>query len=112
MLNTLLVSSAIAQDAGAAVATPSPVSGMIPLIFIFVVFYFLLIRPQQKKFKAHQAMIAAVEKGDEVITAGGVYGKITKIEDTTATVRIAEGVEVKIDRATLSSVLNKEEKAK
>lgn len=110
MLDTFLVSNAYAQAASGVPA--SPLSGMLPLIFIFVVFYFLLIRPQQKKYKAHQAMIDAVEKGDEIVTGGGIHGKVTKVDDTTVTVKIASDVEIKIERSTISNVLtNKEEKA-
>lgn len=106
MLDTLLISNAYAQAAG---AQPSPLSGILPLVFIFVVFYFLLIRPQQKKYKAHQAMIEAIEKGDEIVTGGGVHGKIVKVDETTATVNIAEDVEIKVERATISNVLTKKE---
>ncbi len=109
MLNTLLISAAHAQEAaaGATGAAPSPLTGVLPLVFIFVVFYFLLIRPQQKKYKQHQAMITAVKRGDKVVTGGGIHGKVTKVEDTTVSVQIAEGVEIQVEKVTLSNVLTK-----
>lgn len=77
-----------------------------PFLLIFVIFYFLMIRPQQKKMKDHQAMIAAVKKGDEVITAGGIRGRVTKvIDEREAEVEIAQGVKVRVVKATLSQVL-------
>ncbi|RVT94594.1 preprotein translocase subunit YajC [Sphingomonas crocodyli] len=75
-----------------------------PLIFIFVIFYFLLIRPQQKRAADHRKTIEAVKKGDLVVTAGGVRGKVTKVEDNEVEVEIAPNVRVKIVRATLSDV--------
>ena len=109
MLHTLLISAAHAQEAAAAGAAgmQSPLSGFIPLILIFVLFYFLLIRPQQKKFKDHQAMVSAIARGDKVITGGGIHGKVTKVEDAHLTVEIAAGVEVVVERATVSQVLTK-----
>ena len=106
LASALLISEAYAQDAAAA-ATPSPVAGMLPLILIMVVFYFLLIRPQQKKMREHQAMISAVKVNDKVVTAGGVHGKVTKVEDDVVSVSIADGVEVKVEKATLSQVAQK-----
>ncbi len=79
-----------------------------PLILIFAVFYFLLIRPQQKKMKDHKAMVAALAKGDKVVTAGGLMGTIFKIEDDKiATIEIAENVKVKVVRSTISEVIGK-----
>ncbi len=102
------VSTANAQDAAAAGAPPSPLSGMIPLVLIFVVFYFLLIRPQQKKFKLHQQMVSNVQRGDHVVTGGGIHGKITKVEDdSTVMVQIAEGIEVKVEKSTITTVIAK-----
>ena len=77
-----------------------------PLVLIFAVFYFLLIRPQQKKMKDHRAMVEALSKGDKVITAGGLMGKITKIEDEKiALVEISENVNVKVVRSTITEVI-------
>lgn len=83
-----------------------------PLILIFVVFYFLLIRPQQKRAKDHKAMIAAVRRGDTVVTGGGIIGKVNKVkEDDTVQVEIAEGVRINVMRDTLSAVRTKGEPA-
>lgn len=102
------VGTAHAQDAAAASAPPSPLSGMIPLILIFVVFYFLLIRPQQKKYKQHQEMVSNVKRGDDVVTGGGIHGKVTKVEEgSTVMVQIAEGIEVKVEKSTISTVIAK-----
>ena len=76
-----------------------------PLLLIFVIFYFLLIRPQQRRVKQHQATIAAVKKGDQVITGGGIRGKVTKVDDTEAEVEIASGVKVRAVKATITDVL-------
>lgn len=77
---------------------------MAPLLLIFVIFYFLLIRPQQKKMKEHRAIINAVKKGDAVVTAGGVIGKVTKVEDHEIEVEISPNVRIKVVKATLSDV--------
>jgi preprotein translocase subunit YajC len=78
-----------------------------PFLLIFVIFYFLMIRPQQKKVRDHQAMIGAVKKGDEVITAGGIRGRVTRVlDEREVEVEIAQGVRVRVVKATLSQVLN------
>ncbi len=79
--------------------------GIVPWLLIFVIFYLLMIRPQQRRVKAHQAAIAAVKKGDEVITGGGIRGKVTKISDEEAEVEIASGVKVRVVKSTLTQVL-------
>lgn len=79
---------------------------VLPLLLIFLVFYFLLIRPQQRRMKEHQAKIAAATRGDTVVTAGGVVGKITKIDDDYAEVEVASGVKIKVVRSTLSDVID------
>ena len=76
-----------------------------PLLFVFVIFYVLMIRPQQKRVKDHQAAIAAIKKGDEVITGGGIRGRVTKVSDDEAEVEIAQGVKVRVVKGTLSQVL-------
>jgi preprotein translocase subunit YajC len=76
-----------------------------PLLAIFVIFYVLWIRPQQRRVKEHQAEIAAVKKGDEVITAGGIRGRVTKVSDNDAEVEIAPGVKVRVVKSTLTNVL-------
>jgi len=86
----------------------------IPLILIFGIMYFLLIRPQQKKLKEHQAMVAALRRGDQVITQGGLVGKVTKVKDESneVEVEIASGVNVRVIRSTIATVMNKTEPAK
>nr|WP_314445754.1 preprotein translocase subunit YajC [uncultured Sphingomonas sp.] len=96
--------------AAAAPAAPGGAAAFIlqifPFLLIFVIFYFLMIRPQQKKMRDHQAMIAAVKKGDEVITAGGIRARVTRlIDEREVEVEIAQGVKVRVVRATLSQVL-------
>lgn len=78
-------------------------SGFIPLIIMFVIFYFLLIRPQQKKNKDHRAMLADLKKGDRIITSGGLYGRITGMDDTTLTLEIADKVRVKVARGNVGA---------
>ncbi|MEY1555113.1 preprotein translocase subunit YajC [Yoonia sp. R2331] len=87
---------------------------IIPLLLIFGIMYFLLIRPQQKKLKEHQAMVAALRRGDRVITQGGIVGKVTKVkeDDNEIEVEIASGVNVRVVRSTIATVLNKTEPAK
>jgi len=80
---------------------------MLPLLLIFVVFYFLLIRPQTKRAKEHKAMVSAIATGDEVVTSGGILGKVTDVADQFLTVEIADGVRVKVQRHTVASVLPK-----
>jgi preprotein translocase subunit YajC len=77
---------------------------VIPLVFMFAIFYFLLIRPQQKKAKEHKALIDALKKGDSVITAGGVHGKVIAVDDTIVTLEIATGVNIKITKSYIASV--------
>lgn len=106
----MLVSPAYAQSAGGA----DPVGGMlIPMILIFGIMWFFLIRPQQKKMKEHQAMVAALRKGDQIVTQGGILGKVSKVKDETEVeVEIASGVKVRIVRHTITQVLSKTEPAK
>ena len=88
------------------------IAQFLPLILIFAIMYFLLIRPQQKKVKEHKAMVDALRKGDQIVTQGGVIGKVTKIiDDNEAQVEIADGVKVRIVRHTITQVLNKTEPA-
>jgi len=78
--------------------------GMIPLVFMFAIFYFLLIRPQQKKAKEHRALLEALKKGDLVVTAGGLHGKVSALDDQVVTLEIAPGVNVKINKGFVASV--------
>jgi len=88
---------------GATPPAAGGLAGFLPLILIFVVFYFLLIRPQQKKAKEHQVFLSNMKKGDNVVTSGGIHGKITGITDTIVTLEIAEGVRIKITRPSILS---------
>jgi preprotein translocase subunit YajC len=88
------------------------VGQFIPLILIFAIMYFLLIRPQQKKLKEHKAMIGALRRGDQVVTQGGLIGKVVKVKDDhEIEVELAEGVKVRVVRATIAQVLSKTEPA-
>ncbi len=100
-----LIPSAWAQAAGG--AQPNALMQLLPLILIFVVFYFLLIRPQAKRAKEHKSMVAALAVGDEVVTSGGILGKVTEAGEQFLTVEVAEGVRVKVQRHTVTSVLPK-----
>ncbi|MCP4209305.1 MAG: preprotein translocase subunit YajC [Shimia sp.] len=85
----------------------------LPLILIFAIMYFLLIRPQQKKVKEHQAMVAAVRRGDQVVTQGGLIGKVSKVkDDNEVEVELAEGVKVRVVKSTIANVTSKTEPAK
>jgi len=102
----MLISTAYAQSAGTA-ATSGGIASLVsflPLVLIFVVFYFLMIRPQQKRLKEQQAAIAAVRKGDSVVTAGGIVGKVTKVEEMFVEVEIAANTRIRVVKATLSDV--------
>ena len=92
-----MTSLAYAADAAASPAT-NPIAGFLPMILIFIVFYFLLIRPQQKKAKAQQEFLSNLKKGDEVVTGGGLHGRITGLTDTVVTLEIADNVRVKVSR--------------
>lgn len=85
-------------------------TAFIPLILMFVIFYFLLIRPQQKRAKEHREMIGSLKKGDRIITTGGLHGRITGMDDTTLTVEISDKVRVKISRGNISSVIRPNDK--
>ena len=98
------------QDAYAQAAAPAasdPWLSMLPLVIIFVVFYFLLIRPQQKRQKEHRELIAKLATGDEVVTAGGVIGRITEVNDSFVHVEVADGVTIKVQRQTIGAVMPK-----
>ena len=99
-----LISSAWAQ---AGSGQGDPLLTFLPLILIFVVFYFLLIRPQQKRQKEHRAMVEAIQAGDEVVTAGGVLAKVTAVGEQFVSVEVADGVVLRIQRHTIGSVLPK-----
>lgn len=91
----------------------SGIEQFVPLILIFGIMYFLLIRPQQKKLKNHQAMVAALRRGDQVVTQGGIVGKVVKVKDDgELELEIADGVKVRVIQSTIANVINKTEPAK
>ena len=96
------------QDAWAqADAQPDPLISFLPLILIFVVFYFFLIRPQNKRQKEHREMVANLSVGDEVVTAGGVLGKVTEVKDQFLRVEVSDGVQLKVQRHTIGAIMPK-----
>lgn len=106
----MFISSAFAQTAPAAAAggdMQSSLMSMLPLVLMFVVLYFVMIRPQMKKQKEHRSMIDSLGKGDEVATVGGVLGKITKISESSLSLEVANGVEIQLQRSAVVQVLPK-----
>ena len=106
----MFISSAFAQTAPAAAAggdMQSSLMSMLPLVLMFVVLYFVMIRPQMKKQKEHRAMIEALAKGDEVVSAGGLLGRVSKLGDSYISIEIAENVEVQLQRSAVVQVLPK-----
>lgn len=102
----MLISPAYAQVAGGAAQQGGMAGflGLAPLFLVFIVFYFLMIRPQQRRMKTLQNAVSAVKKGDSVVTAGGLMGKVTKVEDTVVEVEIAPNTRVRVVKATLAEV--------
>ncbi|WP_324806494.1 preprotein translocase subunit YajC [Sphingomonas sp. LY29] len=100
-MNSAFLIAAAAPSGGA-----SFIIQTIPLVLVFVIFYFLMIRPQQKRMRDHQSAIMAVKKGDRVVTGGGLIGKVTKVGDTEVEVELAQGLRVQAVKSTLSSVGN------
>ncbi|WP_293660522.1 preprotein translocase subunit YajC [Rhodoferax sp. OV413] len=105
----MFISSAFAQTAPAAAGgdMQSSLMSMLPLVLMFVVLYFVMIRPQMKKQKEHRAMIDALAKGDEVVIAGGVLGKVSNMGDSYVGLEVASGVEIQVQRSTVVQVLPK-----
>ncbi len=101
----MLISPAYAQ--AAAPGGSDFFVSLLPLVLIFAVFYFLLIRPQQRKMKDHRALIEGVKRGDQVLTSGGIFGKVTKVEDHVLTVEIAKEVQVSVQRSSIADIVNK-----
>jgi len=93
--------------AAAPEAQADPLTSLLPLVFIFVVFYFLLIRPQSKKAKEHKQMVEALAKGDEVVTSGGLLGKLVKVGDNFVELELADGITVKLQRNAVANVMPK-----
>ena len=93
--------------AQAAAQQPSMLASFIPLILIFLIFYFLLIRPQQKKQKEHKILLESIKRGDEILSSGGILGKVIRVDNDKLTVEIAKGVNVSIIRSTVADVVKK-----
>ncbi len=102
---SFFISDAMAQADTA--AQPSGLMSLLPLIVIFAIMYFMLIRPQQKRMKAHKEMVGTLAKGDEVVTNGGVLGKVTGLDESFASVEIADNVTIKVQRGAIANVLPK-----
>ncbi len=104
----MFASPAYAQAAGGSLM--SSLGGFVPIILIFAIMYFLMIRPQQKKMKDHRNMVAALRKGDQIVTQGGIIGKVTKVkEDGEVEVEIAKDVKVRVLKNTITQVMNRTE---
>ncbi len=107
----MFISEAFAQTAPAAAAggnsLMASLSSMLPLVLMFVVLYFVMIRPQMKRQKEHKAMIDALAKGDEVVVGGGVIGRVAKLSDSIVHVEVASGVEIQVQRSAVVQVLPK-----
>jgi len=101
---TFLISDAWAQAGGEAGGS---LFSLLPLVVIFILFYFLLIRPQQKRAKQHKEMVAALKKGEEIVTNGGLLGKVTDVEDNFVTIEISSGLNVRIQRQAIAQVMPK-----
>jgi len=102
---SFFISDAAAQSSGA--AGGGGIMAFLPMIALFVIFYFLLIRPQQKRQKEHKNMVSGLAKGDEIVTMGGVLGKITAVDDNFITVEIAKGTEIKVQRMSVQAMMPK-----
>jgi preprotein translocase subunit YajC len=103
--NVSIISNAFAQ--GAAGGAESSLMSFLPLILMFAVLYFIMIRPQMKRQKEHRNMLAAMSKGDEVVTNGGIVGKVTKVGDAYVGVEIAEGTEITVQKSSVTTILPK-----
>lgn len=107
----MLISTAHAQAEGAAPAGGGLMGLLIPLLLMFVIFYFLLIRPQQKRMKQHREMVNAVRRGDTVVTSGGLIGKVARVGDDELQVDLGEGTKVRVVKSTIAEVRSKTEPA-
>ncbi|MCX7890464.1 MAG: preprotein translocase subunit YajC [Rhodobacteraceae bacterium] len=108
----MFITPAYAQAAGGAAGGGAVIAQFVPLILIFAIMYFLLIRPQQKKLRDHRAMVEALRRGDQVVTGGGIVGKVTNVKgDGEVEVEIAQGVRVRVVKSTITQVLSRTEPA-
>lgn len=85
-----------------AAGEPNPIISMVPVLLMFVIFYFLLIRPQQKQQKEHKTFLQALEKNQEVVTSGGIHGTVVQVKDDTVSIRVAENVRLEVDKSAIS----------
>ena len=104
---SFFIDEAMAAAPEAAASGTGGLASFLPLIILFAVFYFLLIRPQSKRAKEHKNMVASLAKGDEVVTSGGILGVISEIDDNYATLKIADNVEIKVQRPSISTLVPK-----
>ncbi len=108
----MFISSAFAQTAGAAAPQPDLIGMLMPIALIFLVFYFLLIRPQQKRLKEHQDMVGNLRRGDKVVTAGGIIGTVSRLQgDEELQIEISDGVRIRVRRNSITEVLSKPQPA-
>jgi len=105
MLNIMFAFSSPSGTEG----SPSMITSFIPILLIFVIFYFLLIRPQQKKQKQHQAMVASLRKGDRIVTNGGIYGTVVDVKEHVIVLRISEDVKIELVKNAVATVIEKRE---
>lgn len=103
----MFVTPAYAQAAAPAAGGGAAFAQFIPLILVFLIMYFLIMRPQQKKMKQHREMVEALKKGDSVVTQGGIIGKVVAVRDDEAEVEIAQGVRIRVVRATIAQVVSR-----
>lgn len=101
------ISNAYAQDPTAALGFGGNLTSFLPLVLMFVVMYFLMIRPQQKRAKEQRAMMDALAKGDEVVTAGGMLGRVVKVVDAYVTIEVATGTEITVQKSSITTLLPK-----
>jgi preprotein translocase subunit YajC len=105
----MLATPAFAQAAGGTAGAAGGLISFVPILLIFAIMYFLMIRPQQRKVRDHKAMVEALRRGDQVVTSGGLIGKVTKIADNEVEVELAPNVKVRVVRSTISQVVSKTE---
>ena len=103
----MFVTPAYAQAAASPAGGAAAFAQFIPLLLVFVIMYFLILRPQQKKMSQHRAMVAALKKGDQVITQGGLIGKVVGVRDDELDVELAQGVRVRVVRSSIAQVVNR-----
>ncbi len=107
----MFVTPAFAQAAATGGGAAGGLIGFVPILLIFLIMYFLMIRPQQRKLKEHKAMVEALRRGDQVVTAGGMIGKVVKVADAEVEVELAPNVKVRVIKNTIAQVMSKTEPA-